>query len=191
MITFFSALDKTNSTDPAASLTGTKKKKKRWYRITLQDFFFLRQTVFSCNFTFVIDVDVLLATHLCLATCSWVALSSSRLSWLRAVCSFSLLLSTCSCNWMLRLRSCWFCSLMFVRSQLSCWILDSSLAKEKERSCWLVFQLQLFTLFKNNAIWTPTSFCLVSVFSNSCSRIFSSSSSCPLCFCLILSLISQ
>lgn len=29
MITFFSALDKTNSTDPAASLTGTKKKRKK------------------------------------------------------------------------------------------------------------------------------------------------------------------
>lgn len=74
---------------------------------------------------------VLLVTHLCLVTCSCAALSCSRLSSPRAACSCSLLLSTCSWSWMLRLRSCWFCSLMFACSQLSCRILVSSLGQRQ------------------------------------------------------------
>lgn len=44
---------------------------------------------------------------------------------------------------------------------------------------------------QRSRIPAPTSFCLLRVFSKSCSRTFSTSSSCPLCFCFILSLILQ
>lgn len=126
------------------------------------------------------------ASHLCLSICSWSALSRSMRSWARAACSFSLLCSTCSCNCMLMLRSWPLCALAFASSVLSCWILDSSLGKNKGGKGY-----SLIVTVQRSSIPAPTSFCLLRVFSKSCSRTFSASSSCPLCFCFMLSLILQ
>lgn len=127
------------------------------------------------------------ASHLCLSICSCSALSCCTWSWARAACSCSLLCSTCSCNCMLMLRSCTLCALVFACSVLSCWILDSSLGKTRgKKKCY-----SLILTVQRSSVPAPTSFCLLRVFSKSCSRTFSTSSSCPLCFCFMLSLILQ
>lgn len=158
--------------------------------------------------------------HLCLTSCSWAALCSSILSWPRVACSFSLPPSNCCCSCVLRPRSCWFCCRTFDCSQLSCWILDSSFGRANRHVLFIIphttslrgvpqgstlglllfnvhvlpprdYNTYVSVLKKSMDARTLTSFCLVSMFSNSCSRFFSSPSSFPICFCLPLSWISQ
>lgn len=126
------------------------------------------------------------ASHLCLSACSWSALRCSRCSWAWAACRLSLLCSTCSCSSTLMLRSCTLCALVFACSVFSCWILDSSLGKKKKKGGGRKGYSLILTV-RRSSIPAPTSFCLLRVFSKSCSRTFSISSSCPLCFCFMLS----